>query len=88
MVGMARRAITTIRMDTAITRTDTTDLIDTMVITEAPTMCIEFTAITAIIVTIVTNVAWKTNSTELARMRFRASSFFANLLRSFRNSTS
>ena len=82
---MARRAITTIRMDTAITRTDTTDLIDTMVITEAPTMCIEFTAI---IVTIVTNVAWKTNSTELARMRFRASSFFANLLRSFRNSTS
>jgi hypothetical protein len=40
--------IATIRMDTAITRTDTTDLIDTMAITEAPTMGIEFTAITAI----------------------------------------
>jgi hypothetical protein len=43
-------------MDTAITRTDTTDLIDTMVITEAPTMCIEFTAITGIIITIATKL--------------------------------
>ena len=74
-------AITTIRMDTAITRTDTTDLIGTTAITTGvPT--ITGTATTATIGTIITiiatNVAWKTNSTELARMRFRASSFLAS----------
>jgi hypothetical protein len=54
--------IVTIRLDTAITRTDTTDLIDTMVMalritdtTMGTTMAIEFTVITAII-TIVTNL--------------------------------
>jgi hypothetical protein len=48
-------------MDTAITRMDTTDLIDTMAITQAPrtigTTGIEFTVITAtIIITIATNL--------------------------------
>jgi mannose/fructose/N-acetylgalactosamine-specific phosphotransferase system component IIC len=84
-------AITTIRTAMAITRMGTTDRIDTMAIPLAPLTTgtgIGSTAITGIIITIATNVAWKTNSTELARMRFRASSFFANLLRSFRNSTS
>jgi hypothetical protein len=56
--------IVTIRLDTdtVITHTDTTDLIDTMVMvlritdtTMGPTMAIEFTVITAII-TIVTNL--------------------------------
>jgi hypothetical protein len=52
----------TIRMDTAITRTDTTDLIDTMAITQAlrtigPTGT-GFTVTTVIIITIATNLAW------------------------------
>jgi hypothetical protein len=54
--------IATIRMDMAITRIGTTDLIDTMVMalrtidTTMGTMVIEFTVITAIIATITTNL--------------------------------
>jgi hypothetical protein len=67
--------IATIRMDTAITRTDTTDLIDTPVIIQAlrtigPTG-IEFTGTIAITITTIA-----TKLDELARTRFRASSFF------------
>lgn len=53
--------IATIRMDTAITRTDTTDLIDTMAITgdlgTTGTTGIEFTATIGIIITIATKLA-------------------------------
>jgi hypothetical protein len=53
--------IATIRMDTAITRTDTTDHIDTMVITQAlRTIGLTgtgFTVTTVIIITIATNLA-------------------------------
>jgi hypothetical protein len=63
--GLVIRAtgIATIRTDTAITHTDTTDLIDIMVMarrttgTTMGTMAIEFTAITAIITTIATKVS-------------------------------
>ena len=52
--------ITTIHMDTAITRTDTTDHIDTMVTTQALRTIgltgIEFTATIVIIITIATNL--------------------------------
>jgi hypothetical protein len=56
--------IATIRMDTAITRTDTTDLIDTTVILQALRTIgatgIEFTVTIAItITTIATNLKWR-----------------------------
>jgi len=71
----------TIRMGTAITRTDTIDHIDTMVITQAlrtiGTTGIEFTVTTAIIIiTIATKFEVAPKLAELARIRFRASSFF------------
>jgi hypothetical protein len=52
--------IATIRMDTAITRTDTTDRIDTMAIPRAPRTTgtgTGFTATTGIIITIATKLA-------------------------------